>query len=182
MLGRRVDLPVHSIDRSSMTNSIEIGNLGARDCANAGPGLVIAEVSMQRATGIMLVTIAAAMLLGGCALRGTRDDYMYSRSSDGLWDADYGLIDWNFPTSQNQPPLEGPKRLRPERTAIGVTWATTDAWPYYHRPAQPADPNAGAVAKADDPAAKPVAASSGAAASKDAAAGNPAPAAGGGNH
>lgn len=142
---------------------------------------------MQRATGIMLVTIAAAMLLGGCALRGTRDDYMYSRSSDGLWDADYGLIDWNFPTSQNQPPLEGPKRLRPDRTAIGVIWATTNSWPYYSR-AQHSEASAGASAKADESAAKPAAASNGTApskdavAAKDAAAGNPAPAAGGGNH
>lgn len=109
---------------------------------------------MQRGTGIMLVAIAAAMLLSSCALRATRDDYMYSRSSNGLWDADYGLIDWNFPTSQNQPPAEAPQRFRPERTAIGVVWATTDAWPY--------DRSARATAAGTD-AAKSGAAKSGAA-------------------
>jgi hypothetical protein len=45
--------------------------------------------------------------------------------ADGLWDADYDLLlDWNFPTSANQGPIEVPKRFRPERTAIGVPWAT----------------------------------------------------------
>lgn len=141
---------------------------------------------MQRATGIMLVAIAAAMLLSSCALRGTRDDYMYSRSSEGLWDADYGLIDWNFPTSQNQPPLEAPKRLEPLRTAIGVTWATTSSWPYY-RSATAADAKARATAKADERTAKPAtapgnAATSDVAVAKDAAASNPVSAAGGGNH
>jgi hypothetical protein len=39
------------------------------------------------------------------------------------------LIDWNFPTSLNQPPVEAPKRIRLERTAIGVTWATRNPLP-----------------------------------------------------
>src|SRR6185437_3334894 len=47
-LGRRSEVPVHSSDDRTK----------------------IAEVTMQRATGIMLVAIAAAMLLSSCALRG----------------------------------------------------------------------------------------------------------------
>jgi hypothetical protein len=85
---------------------------------------------MQRFAGIMLVTAVLVATLTGCALRDPRDDYAYSRASDGLWEgAGYDLIDWNFPTSQNQPPVEGPKRIRLERTAIGVTWATRNPLP-----------------------------------------------------
>lgn len=83
----------------------------------------------MRLAGIMLVIVAGAVL-AGCALRETRDDYAFSRASDGLWgDAPFELIDWNFPTSRNQPPIEGPKRLRLDRTAIGVTWATRNPLP-----------------------------------------------------
>jgi hypothetical protein len=85
---------------------------------------------MQRFAGIMLVAAVVVATLAGCALRDPRDDYAYSRASDGLWEgAGYDLIDWNFPTSQNQPPVEGPKRIRLERTAIGVTWATRNPLP-----------------------------------------------------
>ena len=83
----------------------------------------------MRLAGIMLA-FAAGALIGGCALRDTRDDYAYSRASDGLWeDPPFEIIDWNFPTSRNQPPIEGPKRLRLDRTAIGVTWATRNPLP-----------------------------------------------------
>lgn len=83
----------------------------------------------MRLAGIML-TIAIGGVLAGCALRDTRDDYELSRASDGLWgDRPFELIDWNFPTSRNQPPIEAPKRLRLERTAIGVTWATRNPLP-----------------------------------------------------
>ena len=83
----------------------------------------------MRLTGIMLV-IAAGSVLAGCALRETRDDYAASRASDGLWgDRPFELIDWNFPTSRNQPPIEAPKRIRLDRTAIGVTWATRNPLP-----------------------------------------------------
>ena len=44
-------------------------------------------------------------------------------------DTAFELIDWNFPTSLNQPPVEAPRRIRPERTAIGVTWATRNPLP-----------------------------------------------------
>jgi len=85
---------------------------------------------MQRLAGIMLVTIVGAAALGGCALRDVRDNYAYSRASDGLWgDTAFELIDWNFPSSMNQPPIEAPKRFRPEKTAIGVTWATRNPLP-----------------------------------------------------
>lgn len=84
---------------------------------------------MQRLAGIMLVG-AVAVAISGCALRDPRADLAYSRASDGLWgDAPFELIDWNFPTSQNQPPVEAPKRLRLERTAIGVPWATRNPLP-----------------------------------------------------
>ena len=73
----------------------------------------------------VLASLCAAVLVSGCALRDPRDSYAYGRVADGLWDADYDLlIDWNFPTSANQGPLEAPKRFRPERAAIGVPWAT----------------------------------------------------------
>ena len=83
---------------------------------------------MQRVTGIMLVATMVAATLAGCALRDPRDDYSYSRA-DGLWGSGNELIDWNFPTSRNQGPIEAPRRLHPERTAIGVTWATYNPWP-----------------------------------------------------
>ena len=77
----------------------------------------------MRLAGIMLV-IAVGGVAAGCALRDTRDEYAASRASDGLWgDRPFEIIDWNFPTSRNQPPIEVPKRLTLERTAIGVTWA-----------------------------------------------------------
>src|SRR6185437_3279580 len=82
-----------------------------------------------RLAGI-ICAIAAVTVLAGCALRETRDDYAFSRASDGLWgDKSFELIDWNFPTSRNQPPIEAPKRLRLERTAIGVTWAIRNPLP-----------------------------------------------------
>jgi hypothetical protein len=82
-----------------------------------------------RLAGIMLV-IAAGSIAAGCALRDTRDDYASSRAAAGLWgDTPFELIDWNFPTSRNQPPIEAPKRLRLDRTAIGVTWATHNPLP-----------------------------------------------------
>ena len=87
---------------------------------------------MQRLAGIMLVAVLGTVLLAGCALRDPRLDYAYaySRASDGLWgDAPFEWIDWNFPTSLNQPPIEAPKRIRLERTAIGVTWATRNPLP-----------------------------------------------------
>lgn len=85
---------------------------------------------MHRLTGIMLVTAVGAVMLAGCALRDPRTDYASSRASDGLWgDTAFELIDWNFPTSLNQPPVEAPKRIRLERTAIGVTWATRNPIP-----------------------------------------------------
>ena len=83
----------------------------------------------MRLTGIMLV-IAAGCAVAGCALRDPRSDYAYSRASDGLWgDRPFELIDWNFPTSVNQGPIEVPERMRLERTAIGVTWATRNPLP-----------------------------------------------------
>jgi len=82
-----------------------------------------------RVTGIMWV-IAAGTIVAGCALRDTRDDYIASRASVGLWgDRPFEIIDWNFPTSRNQPPIEAPKRIRLDRTAIGVTWATRNPLP-----------------------------------------------------
>jgi hypothetical protein len=85
---------------------------------------------MQRLAGMMLVTIFGSAVLTGCAFRDVRDDYAYSRASDGLWgDRPFELIDWNFPTSANQGPIEVPQRFRPERTAIGVTWATRNPLP-----------------------------------------------------
>jgi len=83
-----------------------------------------------RPTGIMLSIALVSVALAGCALRDTRDDYAYSAASEGLWgDTPFELIDWNFPTSRNQPPLEAPKRIRLDRTAIGVTWATHNPLP-----------------------------------------------------
>jgi hypothetical protein len=85
---------------------------------------------MQRATGIMLVATMVAATLAGCAFEDRRNDYLYSRA-DGLWDSTPQLIDWNFPTARNQGPIIKPERLRAERTAIGVPWATVNPWPWY---------------------------------------------------
>ena len=83
----------------------------------------------MRVAGIMCI-VAAAGVVAGCALRDTRDDYERSQASAGLWgDRPFELIDWNFPTSRNQPPVERPERLRLDRTAIGVTWATRNPLP-----------------------------------------------------
>lgn len=148
---------------------------------------------MQRATGIIWVAIATAAILGGCAFHNARDDYMFSRSSDGLWGGDYGLIDWNFPTSQNQPPAEAPERFHPEHTAIGVTWATTDTYPYVW-PSHFGDPEVHAAAQTGATSMAPAAANAGergapsataagnTVAPKNVAAGGAAPPAGGGNH
>ena len=88
---------------------------------------------MPRPARLLLIA-AAVLLVSGCALRDPRDSYAYGRVADGLWDADYDLLlDWNFPTSANQGRLEAPKRFRPERTAIGVPWATGN-------PMQPREP------------------------------------------
>jgi len=79
---------------------------------------------MRRPARSCMLALAGVLLVSGCALRDPRDSYAYGRS-DGLWDADYDLLlDWNYPTSANQGPLEAPKRLRAERPAIGVPWAT----------------------------------------------------------
>lgn len=107
----------------------------------------------MRRTGIMLGIAVASIALAGCALRDTRDDYAYSGASDGLWgDTPFELIDWNFPTSRNQGLIEAPKRIRLERTAIGVTWATRNPLPLSDNVAPRDTPPADAV-KADDRAA-----------------------------
>ncbi len=109
---------------------------------------------MKHLAGIILVGTVAAALSTGCALRDARADYAYSRASDGLWgDRPFELIDWNFPTSLNQPPIEAPKRITLERTAIGVTWATQNPLPLWDNLAPydtPPTPTATATAKADD--------------------------------
>jgi hypothetical protein len=112
---------------------------------------------MQRLTGIMLVATVCTAMLAGCALRDPRTDYAYSRASDGLWgDTAFELIDWNFPTSLNQPPIEAPKRIRLERTAIGVTWATHNPLPLSDNLA-PYDAPPAPAARADDRKSAPTA-------------------------
>jgi hypothetical protein len=107
---------------------------------------------VRRLAGIILVGAAVAALSTGCALRDPRFDYAYSRASDGLWgDAPFELIDWNFPTSLNQPPIDAPQRFRPERTAIGVSWATRNPLPLSDNLA-PYDVPVTPTAKADDAA------------------------------
>ena len=103
---------------------------------------------MQRVTGIILIAAVGAATLAGCALRDPRDNYAYSRASDGLWgDTPFELIDWNFPSSVNQPPIEAPQRIRLERTAIGVTWATRNPLPLSDKDSPQQDlPPADAVA------------------------------------
>ena len=113
---------------------------------------ILREPSLQRLAGIILVAAVAAALSTGCALRDPRVDYAYSRASDGLWgDTPFELIDWNFPTSLNQPPIEAPQRFRAERTAIGVTWATRNPLPLSDNLA-PYDTPGTSTAKADDAA------------------------------
>lgn len=98
---------------------------------------------MQRLTGIMLIMAVGSAALAGCALRDPRDDYAYRGNSEGLWNTSFEIIDWNFPTSVNQGPIERPERLRLDRTAIGVTWATRNPIPLNDQsPAQDAPPSA----------------------------------------
>jgi hypothetical protein len=79
---------------------------------------------MRRVILLGLMAFTGSLLVSGCALKDPRDSYAYGRLADGLWDADYDLLlDWNFPTSANQPPLEAPRRFRPERASIGTPWA-----------------------------------------------------------
>lgn len=102
----------------------------------------------MRLAGIMMA-IAAGAVLAGCATRG---DYSLSSASDGLWgDTRFDLVDWNFPTSRTQPPIEVPKRLRLDRTAIGVTWATRNPLPLWDNLA-PVDAPAALEPKANDAA------------------------------
>ena len=85
---------------------------------------------MQRLAGIMLGHRRRVRRwpAARCAIRATIT--RTPAASEGLWgDAPFELIDWNFPTSRNQPPIEAPKRIRLERTAIGVTWATRNPLP-----------------------------------------------------
>ena len=77
---------------------------------------------MRRLIEMLLLACVAAVLLSGCALRVSRDDF--NRFNAILEPEDWNIIDWRFPTSVSQGPLEGPKRLRPEYPAIGVPWAT----------------------------------------------------------
>ncbi len=98
----------------------------------------------MRLTGIILIAAVSSAALTGCALRDPRDDYGYGSGSDGLWNSHWELIDWNFPTSVTQGPIEAPKRITLERTAIGVTWATRNPLPLKDQsPAQDA-PSVGA--------------------------------------
>ncbi len=98
----------------------------------------------MRLTGIILIAAVSSAALTGCALRDPRDDYGYGSGSDGLWNSHWELIDWNFPTSITQGPIEAPKRITLERTAIGVTWATRNPLPLKDQsPAQDA-PSVGA--------------------------------------
>ncbi len=83
----------------------------------------------MRLTGIILIAAVSSAVLTGCALRDPHDDYGYGSGSDGLWNSHWELIDWNFPTSVTQGPIEAPKRITLERTAIGVTWATRNPLP-----------------------------------------------------
>ena len=113
----------------------------------------------MRLTGIMCI-IAVGGMLSGCALRDS-DYYAASRASDDLWgDRPFELIDWNFPTSRNQPPIEAPRRIRLDRTAIGVTWATRNPLPLSDNLA-PLDAPPALEVKANDAAARSQAAARG---------------------
>ena len=80
---------------------------------------------MRLPVRLTVAALGGLLLVSGCALRDPRDSYAYGRAGDGLWDREYDfLLDWNFPTSGNQGPIEAPKRFKPERPAIGVPWAT----------------------------------------------------------
>ncbi len=105
----------------------------------------------------MLIVAVGSAALAGCALRDPRDDYAYGGGADGLWNSNFELIDWNFPTSVNQGPIEAPKRIRLERTAIGVTWATRNPLPLKDEapalePASAANPDDAAPPAAQTPA------------------------------
>jgi hypothetical protein len=117
---------------------------------------------MRHPARLCVLALSGALLVSGCALRDPRDSYAYGRS-DGLWDADYDLLlDWNYPTSSNQGPLEAPKRFRPEKPAIGVPWATGNplAPPTDKSQAAALEPSASAPAHEGDDDANTVASAS----------------------
>jgi len=108
---------------------------------------------MLRPARLCVLALLGALLVSGCALRDPRDSYAYGRVADGLWDADYDLLlDWNYPTTANQGPLEAPKRFHPDKPAIGVPWATGNpsAPPSDKSQAQALEPPAPANEASDD--------------------------------
>lgn len=113
----------------------------------------------MRLTGIMLIITVGAATLAGCALRDARDDYAFGGGADGLGSTSYDLIDWNFPTSVNQGPIEAPKRIQLEKTAIGVTWATRNPLPL--KDDLPAQDGAAPASHDGTPAAAPMSLSPG---------------------
>ena len=69
---------------------------------------------------------AALVMISGCA--GQRYDYTGSYAGAGEYYP--SIIDWNFPTTTSQGPLEPPQRLIGYRPAIGVPWATGEPLPW----------------------------------------------------
>ena len=96
----------------------------------------------------LMIGVAAAALISGCALQDTR--YDSSRLAAGLGDYDESIIDWNFPTSTNQGPLLPPQRLRPWPPAIGVPWATPSNTPPFGPNLAPVREGASAPETGDD--------------------------------
>ena len=82
--------------------------------------------SMHRKSRLL---IAVAVLISGCALQDTRYDNSGIAAGFGP-DYDNSILDWNFPTTNNQGPLLPPERFRPVRPAIGVPWATGNPMPW----------------------------------------------------
>lgn len=81
---------------------------------------------MRHLQSFRLLAAVGALSLAGCA--NMEDSPFHSKLGMAYYELD-PLFDWNWPSAQNLGPLEAPKRLRPEPTAIGVNWATdTPLW------------------------------------------------------
>ena len=76
---------------------------------------------MRHLQRVRVLAVLGVMSLAGCV--SLEDSPFHTKLGMALYELD-PLIDSNWPSAQNLGPLQGPQRLRPEPTAIGVNWAT----------------------------------------------------------
>lgn len=81
---------------------------------------------MRHLRSIGLLAALSALSLTGCV--SLDDSPFHTQLGMATYELD-PLIDWNWPSAQNQGPLQGPQRLRPDQAALGTTWgSSTPPW------------------------------------------------------